>query len=399
MNEQIHKFIETLKKNPNIPKFDETETKMGTILPILQYLGWDVWNIEEVKPEYPVEGKKAAEGGKVDYCLRIKGKSEVFLEAKRPEEDLEKHQEQLLDYSFRENVDLAILSNGILWWFYLPRKKGHWKDRKFYAIDISQQDTIEITEKFSQLLSREHVQTGEALKKAKSIDEQQDRQKKIVETLPKAWNKIISESDPRLVDLLLDTTESMCGFRPEMEDVKGMMTDFKDKVLLSLIPIKQGKVKFDSGRKIQPQIADIQKLRIRFNEGFIPKINAKTNLFSKVSPNTANFSVCATRSGLLFCYIILNNKSRIELQTLRKDIFDALYKFKVEIEKEIGFPLEWHRNDDNKYSFIKKWFDNGGLNSQESWPKLQDEMADAMLKIEKAMRPRYESMINYSVNS
>jgi predicted type IV restriction endonuclease len=394
MNDQIQKFIENLKEKPHISKFDETETKMGMILPVLQYLGWDVWNIEEVKPEYPVEGKKAAEGGKVDYCLRIKGKSEVFLEAKRPGEDLEKHQEQLLDYSFRENVDLAILSNGILWWFYLPRKKGPWKDRKFYAIDISQQDISEITEKFNQLLSREHVQSGEALKKAKSIDEQQDRQKKITETLPKAWNKIISEAEPRLLDLLVDTTESMCGFRPEMEAVKGMMMDFKDNIFLPLIPIKQEKHKPDSGKKIVSPIGDIQKLRIKFNEGLIPKINAKTNLFSKVSPNTKNVGVCATRSGLSFCYTVLNDKSRIELGTTKKDIFDALYKYRVEIEKEIGFPLEWHRNDDKKWSLIIKWFDSGGLNNQESWFIIQEEMADAMSQIEKAIRPRYESMIN-----
>jgi predicted type IV restriction endonuclease len=239
MNEQIANFIDALKKRPHISKCDETETKQGMILPVLQFLGWNVWDIEEVKPEYPVEGKKAAEGGKVDYCLRIKGKSEVFLEAKRPGEDLEKHQEQLLDYSFREGVDLAILSNGILWWFYLPRKKGHWKDRKFYAIDVIQQATDIIVEKFTRLLSRQLVQSGEALREAKSIDEQQGRQKKIAETLPKAWNKLINDGDVRLYDLLKETTESMCGFRPDDEDVKKMINHHKQKLILIELP-KEG---------------------------------------------------------------------------------------------------------------------------------------------------------------
>jgi predicted type IV restriction endonuclease len=239
MTEQILSFIEALKKKPQVAKFDETETKQAMILPVLQLLGWNVWDTEEVKLEYPVEGKKVAEGGKVDYCLRIRGKSKVFLEAKRPGEDLEKHQEQLLDYSFREGVDLAILSNGVFWWFYLPMKRGHWKERKFYAIDIMQQTVNEIAEKFTQLLSRNQVQSGAALQNAKSIYEQLDRQKKINETLPKAWNKIISAGDPRLYDLLSETTESICGFRPDDEDVKNMILNYKEKLLLFESPVKK----------------------------------------------------------------------------------------------------------------------------------------------------------------
>ena len=64
MTEQIKKFIEDLRKKHQVSKFDETETKQAMILPILQLLGWNVWDTDEVKPEYPVEGKKVAEGGK-----------------------------------------------------------------------------------------------------------------------------------------------------------------------------------------------------------------------------------------------------------------------------------------------------------------------------------------------
>jgi predicted type IV restriction endonuclease len=254
MTEQIISFIEALKKKTQVSKFDETETKQAMILPILQLLGWNVWDTEEVKPEYPVEGKKAAEGGRVDYCLRINKKSEVFLEAKRPGEDLERHQEQLLDYSFREGVDLAILSNGIFWWFYLARKKCHWKERKFYAIDIMQQPIEEVAQKLKELLSRNLVQSGEALQNAKSIDELRARQKKINETMPKAWNKIISEGDPRLYDLLTDTTESLCGFRPDDEDVKKILAIYKNNLMLPETPIIKVPTKTD-----QPKASGITK--------------------------------------------------------------------------------------------------------------------------------------------
>jgi hypothetical protein len=258
MIEPIKNFIEALRKKPQVSKFDETETKQGMILPLLHLLGWDVWDPDEVKSEYPVERKKAPEGGKVDYCLRIRGNSEVFLEVKRPGEDLEKHQEQLLDYSFREGADIAVLSNGIFWWFYLPRQRIHWKERKFYAIDIFQQDTGEIAEKFTQLLSRNHVQSGEALQNAKFIYEQLDRKKKISETLPKAWNKIITGGDSKLLDLVADTTESLCGFRPEIEDIKDMIVNFKEKLLLPEAYELKEKPTTSKGRK---KPVDLRRMR------------------------------------------------------------------------------------------------------------------------------------------
>lgn len=339
-----------------------------------------------------MEGKKAAEGGKVDYCLRIKGKSEVFLEAKRPGEDLEKHQEQLLDYSFREGVDLAILSNGIFWWFYLPRKKGHWKERKFYAIDIMQQAAHEIAEKFTQLLSRNNVQSGEALQNAKYIYEQLDRQKKIDETLPRAWNKIITEADSRLIDLLVDNTESMCGFRPEIEDVKNMIINFKERLFLSEIPVSKAEQK-------PPKPDGTKERRIKFFEGLIQKTNDKTNLFSKVKHSGKDGWITAGigKYGVGLGYVILKNKSKVELwigipgeHDKNKAIFDTLFKQKDEVEKEVGFTLDWYRNDEKISSAIRKWFDEGGLDYQESWPELQEKMVDAMVQFEKAFKQRLE---------
>ncbi|TDI93301.1 MAG: hypothetical protein E2O77_03220 [Caldithrix sp.] len=56
----------------------------------------------------------------MDYCLRVNQKKPVFIEVKRATEDLERHEKQLLEYSFEYGVDIAILTNGLTWWFYLP---------------------------------------------------------------------------------------------------------------------------------------------------------------------------------------------------------------------------------------------------------------------------------------
>ena len=46
----------------------------------------------------------------------------------------------------------------------------------------------------------------------------------IEETLPKAWNKVIDSPDETLVDLIMETTEKLCGYRPEYISVERFIT-------------------------------------------------------------------------------------------------------------------------------------------------------------------------------
>ena len=82
MKDNLIDFIEKLKTNPKILIFDEASTKQAVILPILQLLGWNPFDVDEVAPEYTVEGKK------VDYALRLNNTNEYFIEVKKPSEDM-----------------------------------------------------------------------------------------------------------------------------------------------------------------------------------------------------------------------------------------------------------------------------------------------------------------------
>lgn len=219
-------FIDNLKANPRIGSFDEASTKQAIILPLLHHLGWNTYNIDEVTPEFSVENRR------VDYSLRISNTNKVFLEVKKTGEDLERFQEQLLDYSFRQGVELSILTNGKTWWFYLPTQKGDWKTRKFYTIDIIQQESQDVVQKFVDLLSKNNIQTGKALQHAESIYKGKQKKKMIEETIPEAWNKIITEPDSLLVDLLSETTEKLCGFKPENNETLHFLKTYGDRFLL-----------------------------------------------------------------------------------------------------------------------------------------------------------------------
>jgi predicted type IV restriction endonuclease len=80
MKQQIESFIDELKTNNKISTFDEASTKQAVVLRLLSFLGWDIFNVEEVCPDYSVNSHN------VTYALRAKNSNKVFIDVKRAQE-------------------------------------------------------------------------------------------------------------------------------------------------------------------------------------------------------------------------------------------------------------------------------------------------------------------------
>jgi len=237
MKEELVSFTNELKSKKEISSYDEQATKQAIVLRILSILGWQIFDTNEVYPEYALESQR------VDYSLRINNNNKVFIEAKRIREELESHHEQLLQYSFKAGVGLAVLTNGVSWWFYLPLlQDAAWEDRKFYTIDLLQQESQDVASKFIDLLYKDKILSGEAIENAKSIYESQQKKNVIRKTLTKAWNKIISESQESLVNLLADTTEKLCGHTVDNALAKQFLLRNTEHLILSEKPLERSNV-------------------------------------------------------------------------------------------------------------------------------------------------------------
>jgi hypothetical protein len=209
MNEKLITLFNRIKADSGLFTVSEAQTSQGIVLPILNNLGWDVFDTSEVTPEYSIGGRR------VDFALRIHSVNKVFLEIKKTSENLENHQEQLVYYAFQQGVKLAILTNGITWQFYLPLEEGSWEQRRFFTIDLIEQPVEDAAEKFDKLLSKNNIENGTAYQNAKSLYEGRQKNKIIRENLPKAWQKLISEPDEMLVELINDTLEKISGYKAE----------------------------------------------------------------------------------------------------------------------------------------------------------------------------------------
>ena len=232
MHNRLTTEIERIRADKSIPTLDEASVKQGVILRILNALGWDTFDIEEVRPEHSVGSRR------VDYVLRPDGRNKVFLEAKRPNEDLGNHAPQLLDYSFREGVSLAVLTNGLNWWFYLPLREGSWDERRFGVIDLRNQDISQTADSLIDFLSRENVRSGTAVQHAESHLANLWKARRIDETLPRAWKQLIADPDDLLVELLNEKVKELCGWEADLAQVKRFLSDSMNLTHAQSIPTR-----------------------------------------------------------------------------------------------------------------------------------------------------------------
>lgn len=108
------KAIETvqsrIREHGNTLSQNEYRTRISLIDPILNALGWDVSDPKLVTPEYQ------AGNGRADYALLgSDGKPKAFVEAKRLNEHLEAHQDQVFKYTWDQKVFYGGLTDGNRW--------------------------------------------------------------------------------------------------------------------------------------------------------------------------------------------------------------------------------------------------------------------------------------------
>ncbi|MDA2910170.1 hypothetical protein MYX04_04445 [Nitrospiraceae bacterium AH_259_D15_M11_P09] len=219
MLEQLTALIGRLKNDPRVPRFDEASTKQAVILPLLQLLGWDTYDIDEVTPEFPV-----GDNGRVAYALRPGRSTMVFIEVSPPGEELKQPLARLIDHAGQAGAKLAILTNGLGWWFYLPLRADHEGSRQFAAINIAQHDAPQAASAFLNVLSIDRVRSGDAVRRAELLYEARQKKHFLAHILPQAWNRMISGPSELLVDLVAATTENLCGFKPEVAEVRRFLS-------------------------------------------------------------------------------------------------------------------------------------------------------------------------------
>jgi hypothetical protein len=145
--------------------------------------------------------------------------------------------------------------------------------------------------------------------------------------------------------------------------------------------------------------SDRELKRMQFWTELLERSKSKTRLFSNIKPKYDSWlNASVGKYGVAFTYTVSKDWALVDLYIdsgdgeKNKRIFDELHAQKEQIEIEFGEELDWRRLDDKRASRVVKYYYNGGIDTPEKWPAIQDQMIDAMIRLDKAFRPRLMGM-------
>jgi hypothetical protein len=213
--------VKDIQSKLTIGQFNnEASVSQSAVLPILNALEWQIFNPQQVCPEYTLQGRR------VDFALcHHAGKPDVFIEVKQVGKS-EGADKQLFEYAFHVGVPLAILTTGQEWHFYLPAEQGTYQDRRVYMLDLLERDAEECAERLIRYLASDGVSKGVSLQAAREDYRGMARTREIAETIPAAWQRLVEEKDERLIERIGDKVEELCGYKPDSE----MVVNFLEKL-------------------------------------------------------------------------------------------------------------------------------------------------------------------------
>lgn len=213
MAKRLAETIEGLAKGLGAGSFrSEAEISRGVVTPVLLELGWPVFDVSVVAPEFKIGTRK------VDYALcHPARKPSVLVEVKDLGKADGRGQEQLFKYCFHQGVPIAVLTDGRKWSFFLPSGQGSYDERRFARLDLIDDESAYAAETCEKYLNFDRVKSGEARRRAERDYEASRRQKEAASNYASVWRRLLAGPEPLLLDLFLEEVGNETGVRPEPE--------------------------------------------------------------------------------------------------------------------------------------------------------------------------------------
>ncbi len=138
-----------------------------------------------------------------------------------------------------------------------------------------------------------------------------------------------------------------------------------------------------------------------FWTGLLERSKGKTPLFGSISPSTANWiQATAGKAGFTYIYQIAKESALVDLNIefgsnfaeKNKQVFDLLAQDKEAIEQEYGATLLWDRMEGRQSARIRRVLSKDLFANPDTWPQLQDELIDALIRLDKVFQPRIKNL-------
>lgn len=222
----------------------EQNTKATLIEPVLEALGWDIRDFDEVTREFKAKPRDKP----VDYALKLFRKPRLFIEAKGLGENLADRRwvSQVLSYATVAGVQWCVLTDGNEYRFYNATATVDAEEKLFRSVIISDSDESEVAILLD-LISRRNLEENQlnvlwsvhfvdrsVKSRLRAMLDSQDKGlvRLIRKTEPQLAPKEIAESLSRLV-IAIDSP-ALTGPMPSAHQVKSLASKAKQAKPLKL---------------------------------------------------------------------------------------------------------------------------------------------------------------------
>jgi hypothetical protein len=135
--------------------------------------------------------------------------------------------------------------------------------------------------------------------------------------------------------------------------------------------------------------------RYRFFEELLSVCKLKTHLFNKISPQGYQSWIAAGagKTGFTWGITIMKKTAKIDLWInspspgINKNRIETLISKKEEIEELFGESLIWDIEDDRKHQYLRSYCPLGGLDDDDIWTEIQNDLVERLIRFEKVLRP------------
>ncbi|MGD0094198.1 MAG: type I restriction enzyme HsdR N-terminal domain-containing protein [Planctomycetota bacterium] len=198
---------------------NEEHVRLCLVARILQKLGWNIWDPQEVNAEFkvaPTEDKT-----KVDIALFLNLLSPcIFIEIKGPgvmAAQLREIETQVRDYNRNNTALFSVMTDGTEWRLYYSQTGGEFRDKCFKVIDILKDDPEDVVASFQTYLGKSQIESGDAKKRAEDYVELGKKQRAMADCSPHAKRMVQEPPFPSLPECLRDLVKER-GFKITTED-------------------------------------------------------------------------------------------------------------------------------------------------------------------------------------
>ena len=227
-SEAIYGAVAQIGTIPALEDLDVSSVKLGVVLRLLNAAGWDVFDVSQVVPDYPTGN------GRVDFALMaspsrgagVPASPRVLVEVKPFGDNLDdgRYERRMVAQCARVGAPLAVLTNGRRWLLLFQAPDYLGTGHRFCEVDLAENPAA-TAEDLNRYLSRDRIGSGQAARSAERVLRDQTSEAASRQAVLDGWRQVVLGLRDGLLDLVATAAEQRTGYRPEIRQVRRVLTD------------------------------------------------------------------------------------------------------------------------------------------------------------------------------